>query len=88
MYLLSVIDSDKLIEAIEQEKERLGHYPDNKELNILVNRLITEGKAQLVHAQEKALDVDLLAGNLREEGCKVLNMGEEIRRKNEPPRAS
>lgn len=81
MHLLSVINSDVLVEAIEKEIAKLGRDLSNVELNDLVNRLIKDGKATLLHAQKEKMDGDLLAGNLREDGYKVTNLNEEIRKK-------
>ena len=75
--ILSLMTADVLVDAIEKEQGRVGHSLSNEELQDLVHKLIQEGKAQLLAAQKDVIDIDLLAGNLREDGYRVLNINEK-----------
>ena len=80
-YMLSVVNSDVLVTAIEAEIARLGRNITNVEINELVNKLVAGGKGEVVAVTKEPLDMDVLGGNLREKGVKVRNISEEIRRK-------
>jgi len=81
MYSINVITCKDLVDAIEMEQMRLGHDLSNSELQDLVHNLIREGKAKVLSVSKEKPDIDLLAGNLREDGVKVLNINEEMRQK-------
>lgn len=79
-YMLSMTTVGDLVDAIEAEQKRLGRDITNAELNELVLRMARENKVKVLSVSDERPDIDLLAGNLREDGMKVVNINEHLKR--------
>lgn len=79
-YALNLITLGDLVDELEKEEVIVGRKLTNQEFNDLVNRLAREGKAEVLSVHKEKPDLDLLTGNLREDGKKVLNLNEEMRK--------
>lgn len=69
----------EVCDLIENEMARLGRNITNEEVNELITKAAIERDA-VIATSDKPMDADMLTGELREEGVKVRNINEEIRR--------
>lgn len=83
MYFLSMMTAEEICSIIEARTKELGRDITNQELNELLTKAAIDRKKVIAMSENKEdMDIDLLAGNLREEGFTVRNDAEE-RRKND-----
>jgi len=75
---LIMLTAEELKEAISNEMIDKRRNISNIEVQEVVERLVIEGKAKVIGTTNK--DGDLLTGELREQGLKIKNINEEIRR--------
>ena len=75
---LIMLTAGQLKEAIENEMIDKRRNISNVEVQKLMAKLVTEGKAKVIGTTTK--DGDLLTGDLREKGLKVRNLNEETRK--------
>lgn len=80
-HMMSMMTVGEMCDLIEKEMARLGRDITNAELNELISKHAIETDS-VISMSDKPFDSDLLTGNLREEGFRVLNTAEEERRKN------
>lgn len=80
-YNVFLVDADILMEVIELAKKNGKKYGDSmqEEFDIVLKKY--PEKFEFLGATKD--DVDMLAGNLREKGLKILNLKEADRRKKE-----
>lgn len=82
IYSMIMLTAGEIVDIIEKEIERLGRNITNEELNILLTEEARKKDQVIAESLNKEdLDVDMITGNLREEGLKVRNLNEEQRRK-------
>lgn len=74
------ITIDDYIEACELAKSRGKKAGDSLEVEFL--EIMKKKNKKPVGKTDKEIDIDLLTGELRDQGIKVLNLKEEERRRN------
>jgi hypothetical protein len=72
---LILCTADEVYRAIENEMLRLKRNISNEEVQALLWRLVEEKKAKFIGTTTQ--DIDLLVGNLREDGFKIKNLKEK-----------
>jgi len=78
--VLIMVTAGEICKAIEEEMQRLGRNISNKEIQVLLYKLVKKKKAKFIGNTD--MDGDLLTGNLREKGIRIQNLNEEYRREN------
>lgn len=74
-HALILVMPEEICQAIEDEMFRLKRNITNKEVQELLWKLVKEKKAKFLDTTDN--DIDLLSGNLRENGIKVRNIEEK-----------
>lgn len=79
-HALILVMPEEICQAIEDEMLRLKRNISNEEVQELLWKLVEQKKAKFLGTTDK--DIDLICGDMRENGIKVKNIEEEKRRKN------
>ena len=79
-HALILVMPEEICQAIEDKMLRLKRNISNEEVQELLWKLVEQKKAKFLGTTHK--DVDLLCGDLRENGIKVKNLTEEKRQEN------
>lgn len=81
MYYVSMMTAGEICDIIEAKMAELGRNITNEEVNkLLTDEAIKRNRVIACTDNKDNLDSDILTGNLREEGLKVLNLNEEARK--------
>lgn len=80
-YYMSMMTAGEICDIIDSKIKELGRNITNEEVNQLLTEEAIKRNAVIAMSENKEdLDADMITGNLREDGLKVLNLNEESRK--------
>lgn len=80
-YYMSMMTAGEICDIIDSRIKELGRNITNEEVNqLLTEEAIKRNAVIAVSENKEDLDADMITGNLREDGLKVLNLNEEARK--------
>lgn len=81
-YHMIISTAGEICDALDAAIKRLGRDLTKEEVNKVITEMALEHRgAEILQSSDEPFDIDLLAGDLREDGIKVIHPKEQLRRK-------